>query len=109
MRTQGGEAAITPLSPRGEASGSRRFAPLGKDAGDVVVAVDLRTRGRCLQAAIKAGVPRAIVGDAAGRVELDRLERSHERPAQPESESVLDRLVEILGRDDSLAHQAERL
>src|SRR3984893_9356963 len=86
---------------------ARRSAPFGENARDVVVALNLRAGRRGWQAAIEAGVAGAVIGDTAGRVELDRLERPHERPAQPES--VLYGLVEILGRDDAVADQAARL
>ena len=56
--------------------------------------------------AIEAGVARAIIGDTARRVELDRRERPDERPAQ--TQAVLDRLVEVLRRHVALADEAQR-
>ena len=49
----------------------------------------------------------AVVGDAARRVELDGLERAHERP--PQAQPVADGLVEVLGRHVSLADQPHGL
>src|SRR5678816_668108 len=56
--------------------------------------------------AIEAGVARAIIGDTTGSVELDRRERTDERPAQ--AQPVLDSLVEVLRRHVALADEAQR-
>src|SRR5690606_19037953 len=58
------------------------------------------------EAAEKRAVAPAIVWNAAGSIELDRLERAHERPAQ--AEAVSDRLVKPLWGDDALLDQSER-
>ncbi len=59
------------------------------------------------QSPVEAAVALAVVGDAAGGVERDGLERAHERPAQ--AEAVRDGLVEVFRRDIALADQAHRL
>src|SRR5260221_388093 len=48
----------------------------------------------------------AIIRDSTGRIQLDGLERPHERPAQ--AEAVGDGMVEVLGAHVTLLHQAER-
>src|SRR6202023_1140533 len=84
VRPQRREPPVAPARARGKLLAAGRPAPFAKDARDVALAVDLGTAGRGLQAAVEAGVACAIVGDPAGRVELDRFERPHERPAQAE-------------------------
>ena len=55
---------------------------------------------------IERPVAAQIVGDAARRVEVDRLERPHERPAQ--ADAVLDRDIDVRGRGDAVPDHAQR-
>ena len=54
---------------------------------------------------VEAGIARAVIGDAAGRVEFDGLERSEKRPAQ--TQSVLDGVIEIFRRNIAFTDQPE--
>src|SRR5262245_41686923 len=105
VRDQRGEACIAPARLGGVAQSPERLAARPDHLFRVLGLVDRGRRRIGLEALVEAGVARAVVGDAARRVELDRLDRAHERPAQ--AEAVLDRLVEVSGTDDAVADQAE--
>src|SRR4030095_15894655 len=55
----------------------------------------------------KSTVTRAIIGNAAGCVQLDRRERPHERPAQAQAFAY--RLVEIFRRHIAFANETHCL
>ncbi|PHJ88988.1 hypothetical protein VF08_37865, partial [Nostoc linckia z8] len=103
MRLQGRQSAVAPFGQAGYAFGGLLARPLRHDRGLVCGCEDL--------AAGQAGKARAVapvvVGNAAGGVELDGLERAHEGPAQ--AEPVADGLVEVLWRDDTRADEVEGL
>src|SRR5579863_3909864 len=61
-----------------------------------------RRRGEFL---VEAGIARAVIRDAAGRVEFDGLKGSEERP--PQAETVLHGVVEVFRRDIAFADQAK--
>ena len=90
----------------GDAFRRRLMRPCRDHPIHIGALVNLGPGGRRGQLLVEAGVARAIIRDAAGRVEFDGLERPEERPAQ--AEAVLDGVVEIFGRDVALADQAER-
>src|ERR1043166_6702236 len=73
---------------------------------DIRAPIDVGTCRSRSQFPVKPCVARAIIRDAAGRVELDGLERAEKRPAQ--AEAILHGMIEIFGRDQTLTHQAKR-
>ena len=89
------------------AARAHRRAERIHDLRDVGGVPDVRPRRIAGETAVDRAVARTIIGDAAGRVEVDGRERTHERPAQPET--VRERLVHVLRRHVALAHQAHRL
>src|SRR5215207_1156317 len=101
MGAQRRQPPVTPARAGIEARTVRGLAPFAQDRLHVRRLIHVGAGGRRLQAAVEAGVARAIVGHAARRIEVDGLERPHERPAQ--AEPVLDRLVEVLRRDATFA------
>src|SRR5262249_14744223 len=104
VRLERGEPAVAPAHARRDPIGIERL-PLRQDAREGLALVD---RGiGAAQPAEACAIAPAVIGDAARRVQLDRLERPHERPAQ--AEPVLERLVEILRRHIALAGEAECL
>src|SRR6202022_4937808 len=68
--------------------------------------VNFGTGGSRRKLLVEAGVARAIIRDAAGRIEFDGLEWPEKRPAQPEA--ILHRVIEILRRNITLADKPER-
>src|SRR4029450_8088141 len=56
---------------------------------------------------VERAVARAVIDNTAERVEVDRLERPHERPAQ--SQTVAHGLVDIIGRSVTVGVEPERL
>ena len=107
VRRQRRKPLVAPAREFGKLFRCRLLAPLLQNVRDVRVLEHLDARGLRLKPLVEAGVARAVVRDAAGRVQLDGGERAHERPAQ--AEAVLDGLVEILRRHVALADQPERL
>src|SRR5215468_869747 len=104
MRPERGEPAIAPAHARGDLIGGQDFLPLRQDTIEVLAVVN-RWICRAQRAQTRTIAP-AVVRDTARRVELDGLERPHERPAQ--AQSVLQRLVEILRRDVAVFNQTKR-
>src|SRR5262249_38444009 len=101
VRLERCEPAVAPAHALGDRLGTEPL-PLAQDAVEVLALVDRGIGGA--EPAQTGAVAPAIVGDAARGVELDRLERTHERPAQ--AEPVLERLVEVLRRHVALAGEA---
>src|SRR5262245_60634494 len=93
------------MHARGDLIGGQDFLPLRQDTIEVLAVVN-RWICRAQRAQTRTIAP-AVVRDTARRVELDGLERPHERPAQ--AQSVLQRLVEILRRDVAVFNQTKRL
>ena len=87
MRSESGEAAVPPGGALREGIGAGRFPPGFQDAADILRIPDLRGGRVGGQAAIEAGIAGAVIGNAAGSVELDRLEGPEEGPAQTEAGS----------------------
>src|SRR5438552_3874991 len=75
VRRQRGEALIAPMCQFGELLGRRLLAPFAQNARNIVILEHLDTRGPCLQPLVETGIARAVVRDAAGRVQLDGGER----------------------------------
>src|SRR5687768_10952200 len=84
-----------------------RAAPGFQDAAHVVLVPNTGSCRILAKAAVEARIAVAIIGDAAGGVQFDGLERSEEGPAQ--TKAVLQGLVEVLGTDHALSRQPESL
>ena len=69
--------------------------------------INFRTGGRGGKLLVETGVAGAVIRDAAGRVEFDRLEGPQERPAQ--AKTVLHCVIEVFRRDITFTDQAECL
>src|SRR5256886_15522983 len=105
MRPERGKASVAPAHTCSELFRGEGFSPLREDTREVLVAVD---RGICrTQSAQAFSIAPAVVGDAGGGVELDRLERPHECPAQ--AQTVFQGFIEILRRHVAVPDQAKRL
>ena len=90
----------------GDAFRRRLMRPRRDHPVDVRAFVHLGAGGGSGQLLVEAGIARAVIGNAAGRIEFDGLERTEERPAQ--AETVLHGVIEILRRDIAFADQAKR-
>src|SRR6185369_1927459 len=94
VRDQRGEALVAPQGLRGDLLARGRASP--RLAGELPMLVVPHARGG--KVGHVAPEPRdialAIIGHAAGSVELDGLERAHERPSQ--AQPIGDRMVEVL-------------
>src|SRR3954454_18503165 len=106
MRLQRRHTPVAPSALAGDLVRRGGAPPGGEDAGYVV---RLEHRRGCWiggDLLPRSGIARAVIRNAAGRVEFDRLERAHEGPAQ--TKSVFQRDVEVLRADHALPDQTER-
>src|SRR4051812_10255126 len=76
------KALVAPLCQRRDALGHRAMRPGRDHPIHIGALIHLRPGGSRRKLLVEAGVARAIIGYAAGRIELDGLERSQKRPAQ---------------------------
>src|SRR4051812_15286961 len=93
-RLQRRHTSVAPSALAGDLVRRGGAPPGGEDAGYVV---RLEHRRGCWiggDLLPRSGIARAVIRNAAGRVEFDRLERAHEGPAQ--TKSVFQRDVEVL-------------
>src|SRR5712671_6928807 len=86
VRLEGGKPSVAPTHVLGDLLRCGLLAPLPKNEIEIGLAVDIRFGAA--QSGEARPVAAAVIGDAAGRIELDGLEWPHERPAQ--SEPVLE-------------------
>src|SRR3954452_18136752 len=107
VRRQRREPLVAPLRQRSDAFGGGLMRPRRDHPVHIGALVHFGACGGRGQLPVEAGVAGAIIGDATGGVELDGLERSEKRPAQPKA--VLDGVIEVFRRDIALADQPERL
>src|ERR1700730_2755674 len=105
VRLEGGKPSIATAHALGDLLWCGFLAPLPKNQIEIGHAVDVRVGAA--QAGEARPVAAAVIGGAAGRNELDGLDRPHEGPAQ--SEPVLENLVEVLRRHVAVFHQPESL
>src|SRR5947207_6781627 len=106
VRDQLDQAAITPARASVELGGGQPLPTLALYAAhERLVPSPRQLRLRHL--VIKLAVTFAVICHSARRVEIDRLERAHERPAQPKA--VAHRLVDILGRGVAVGVEPECL
>src|ERR1700730_10122263 len=105
VRGQRGEPFVASLRQRIDAFRRRLMRPRRDHPVHIRALVHLGSDRRRGQLLIEAGIARAIIGDAAGRIEFDGLEGTQKRPAQ--SEAILDGVVEILRRDIAFADKAK--
>src|SRR5690242_15747325 len=82
---QGSKAAVPPRGPMREDVGSGRIAPCVQYPADILFVPNLRAGRIGSEPAIKSGIAGAVIGNAAGCIKFDGLERPEERPAQPEA------------------------
>src|SRR5665213_2887642 len=94
VRRQRGEALVAALRQVSDPLGRRLMRPASDHAVHIRALIHLGSGGSGGKLPVEAGVARAVIRDAAGGVELDGFERTHERPAQPEA--VLDGVVEVV-------------
>src|SRR5437660_495382 len=85
------QTAIAPVGARFALWCRERCAERGSDLRGAMALPHARPRRIGRDTAIEAAVTLAVVGHAARRVQLDRFERAHERPAQ--AETLAHRLV----------------
>src|SRR5829696_2500222 len=107
VRHERREATVPPHALFGNLAGRRRSPPGSARALPLLIIPDRGGRQVRHVASEPGNVTLAIISNAAGSVELDRLERSHESPAQ--SKPVGDGVVEIFGAHVTLLHKAKRL
>src|SRR5690348_16645665 len=106
---EGHETAVAPRLPLVEPVEGKACAALRGDPLDGRAAPG---RGRRLAALagetlVEGTVAACIVGDAAGRVQVDGLEGTHEGPAQ--AEPIGDALVDVLDRGVAVGDEPQRL
>src|SRR5690606_9002994 len=101
------EAPVAPLTARGDAGGIAGAVPRGENLLDLFRVAASRAGRVGREALVEACVAGAVIGDAAGRIQLDRLERADEGPAQ--AEPVLDGVIEVLRRDIAVLDETESL
>src|SRR4051812_7968981 len=85
VRDQRGEALIAPDGLLRDLRGRGRAIPCARGALPLRIIPDARGRRIRRVAPEPVHVTPAIIRDAGRRVELDRLERAHESPAQAEA------------------------
>src|SRR3712207_4747054 len=101
MRLQRRHTPVAPKAPARNLVRLRDASPSGQDASHVL-RLEYRGRRRIGRDPLPGvTITQAVVRDPARRVELDGLERTHERPAQ--AEAFLDGRVEVLRADHALA------
>src|SRR3984893_2330702 len=83
VRGQRRKAVVAPLRQRGDAFGGRLMRPRRNHPLHIRALVNFRTGGSRRKLLVEAGVARAIIRDAAGRIEFDGLEWPEKRTAQP--------------------------
>src|SRR5690606_27830250 len=92
LRRERHEAAIAPGAALVQPIRRQRGAPLLLELAEQPVVGPGERPVLGLDRLVQRPVAAQIIGDAARRVEIDRLERPHERPAQ--TDAVLDRGVD---------------
>src|SRR5262245_22959197 len=103
VRLERGEPAVAPAHALGDLLGIERL-PLRQNALEIFALIDCGIGGA--QPAETRAIALAIIRNPGRRVELDRLERTHERP--PQAEPALERLLAVLARDRALDRHDER-
>src|SRR6266403_6007779 len=105
VRGQRRRALVAPLRQCRDALGRRPMRPRRDYPVYIRALVHVRPGGSRRKLLVETGVARAIIRDAAGRIEFDSLEGSEKRPAQ--AKPVLHRVIEVFGRNKTFADQAE--
>ena len=103
---EGHQPAIAPGAAFGQLIAWQDRAALRVDLTQQGIIGPLERPVLTLDRLVQGAVAPEIVRDAVGRVEIDGLERAHERP--PEADPGLDRGVDVGGRGDAVLDHAQR-